>query len=163
VSGDWTFRFDKVTFLDKETRRNFWRRPSWWALLIVLPWSLGLVEDVYEWKRYGTAASREKTAVGVITVHEAANHNQYRFIFSAAGKSYDGFGSLKDVEPKIGQSVTVYYDPLDPTTNSLWEFNELSARSLDPVPLTIAGITAVICTIAWMRHRNPSIDKVINK
>lgn len=88
-----------------------WRRPSWWNLLIVLPWSLGMVLCIHGWRVDRAIALREQISHGVITSHDPQNHNQYGYVFTVAGKSYTGWDSPAN-EFEIGQAVTVYYDPL---------------------------------------------------
>jgi len=151
VSGDWMGNFDS------EWRRR-WARPSWWTLLIVLPWVLGVTYDLYGWKHYEGVAAREQTVIGTITFHDKANHNQYRYVFSVAGKSYEALGGI-DREPIVGEEVVVYYDPLDPTTSAIRDFKDLSSRSLGPVPLTVAGIIAVVVIIVRVRLSKPRVVK----
>jgi hypothetical protein len=96
-------------------------------------------------------ADREETAIGIVTVHEPANHNRYGYNFPVAGKSYNGWESPKS-ELQIGQQVRVYYDPHDPTVNALTDYSELQFDALGPVPLLLAGIGTVAVYIVLTRR-----------
>src|SRR5258706_2448523 len=79
------------------TRVGTWINPTWWTLLVVLPWAIGLTWSIHDWNKARAVARRERVAVGIITVHEVSNHNQYRYRFSIDGQSYSGLGrSSKD-------------------------------------------------------------------
>ncbi len=71
-------------------------------------------------------ASREQSTVGVIVAHEPSNHNRYGYKFQAGGRDYIGWETPLKEEPKIGQSVTLYFDSLQPAENSLTDFAELA-------------------------------------
>jgi len=129
-----------------------WNHPSWWNLLIVLPWAIGLVVTIYGLVNNRTVAQREKSTYGRITAHEAANHNRYGYSFLVNHKSYSGWESPTKAEPYIGQQVTVFYDPLDPTKNALTDFVD-QADNLGPIPMMLLGIGAVTLFI-WYRRRD---------
>jgi Protein of unknown function (DUF3592) len=133
-----------------------WRRPSWWNLLIVLPWVVGAVLAIHTWTVDRAVAEREQTVLGTITAHEPVHHNRYGYRFSVHGKSYSGWESPRKEEPHIGQRVTVYYDPNDPATNALTDFKDLKGESLGPLPLLLFGVGAVAYVIHWRRRRNPT-------
>jgi hypothetical protein len=144
------------------TRLGTWINPTWWTLLVVLPWAIGLAWTIHDWNKDRAVAQRERVAVGIITVHEVSNHNQYRYRFSIDGQSYSGLGSSPNdfsnsgssskEEIAVGQQVPVYYDPLDPSTNALRDFANLSTDSLRPVPILVLGIGAVAIYI-FIRRR----------
>ena len=134
-----------------------WSHPSWWNLLIVLPWTIGVVLAIHAWVNNRTVAQREKTTNGSITAHEPANHNRYGYSFSVNGKSYSGWESPKKEEPHIGQQVTVFYDPVDPTKNALTDFADLEMDSLGPVPMLLLATGAVALFIRYLRvHATPA-------
>ena len=126
---------------------------SWWNLLIVLPWAIGVVLAIHELGNDRTIAQREKTTNGRIAAHEPANHNRYGYSFSVNGKSYSGWESPGKEEPHIGQQVTVFYDPVDPARNALTDFADLEMDSLGPVPVLLFGIGAVALFIRYRRRR----------
>ena len=65
---------------------------------------------------------REQTATGVITSvgHSIRNGPSYRYRFSFAEHTYEGDDGGYDLE--VGETATVYLDPVDPSTNSLNDF-----------------------------------------
>jgi hypothetical protein len=75
-------------------------------------------------------ASREQATTGTVVSHEPRNHNRYGYKFQVSGQDYTGSEAPLTTEPKIGQSVTVYFDPLNPTENSLTDFAELGGAWL---------------------------------
>lgn len=133
-----------------------WSYPSWWNLLVVLPWTLGVVLAIHECTTDRMVAPREKTAGGRIIAHEPANHNRYGYSFSVNGKPYSGWESPGKDKSRIGQSVTVFYDPLDPTRNALTDFADLEINSLGPVPLLLFGIGTVALFIRYRRRHGKS-------
>ena len=73
----------------------------------------------------GLVASRELSATGKIVSHEPQNHNRYGYRFQIGERDYAGWETPLKEEPKIGQSVKVYFDPENPSENSLTDFAEL--------------------------------------
>ena len=73
-------------------------------------------------------ASREQSTTGTVVSHEPRNHNRYGYKFQVSGQDYAGSETPLKAEPKIGQSVTVYFDPMNPTENALTDFAELGDR-----------------------------------
>ena len=120
-----------------------WQNPSWVLLLIVLPWAAGIVYSLYEWRLDSAIAARQQTTNGTITAHEPANHNRYGYVFSMSGGTYRGWEYPQKREYSIGEQVTVYYDPTNPSRSSLTEFDELSLRAFGPVPLLLFGTGGV--------------------
>jgi len=137
-----------------ETASREWVRPSWWNLLIILPWAIGAVWCVYEWKTDRAVAGRQQTTQGIVTAHEPANHNQYVYVFSANGRSYTGRESPKKHALEVGKQVVVYYDPFNPARNALTDFAELSTESLGPVPLLVFGVGGLTVFILRRRRKN---------
>jgi hypothetical protein len=71
-------------------------------------------------------ASREQSAMASIISHEPQNHNRYGYRFQVGGTDYIGWEApLKD-EPKIGEPMKVYFDPQNPSENSLTDFADLA-------------------------------------
>lgn len=140
-----------VSFGDRTDRQ--WRYPSWANLLITLPWALGAAFDIYQFNLYGAVAKRQQIVTGIVRAHEPSNHNCYRYSFSVDRKSYQDCESISSTDnPRIGKDVTVYYDPLDPATNSLTNFSELQEKATRSVPLSLAGIGWVALYIFWRRR-----------
>lgn len=131
--------------------RRAWNPPSWWNLLVVLPWAIGLVLMVNEWRTDNQIAARQRTTSGVITAHAPTNHNQYAYKFEVEDKSYTGWEGPKGRELAIGETVMVYYDPENPNKSALTDFHELGTASVGPIPLILFGIGTVAVFIFCMR------------
>jgi uncharacterized protein DUF3592 len=131
-----------------------WANPSWWSLLVVLPWAIGAIVFIHEWKVDRDIASREQTTQGLITTHEPSNHNRYGYVFTVNGKNFTGWESPKNEGLDIGRRVVVYYDPHNPNKNALTEFRDLGITALGPVPTMLFGIGAVAWYIGRRRRRN---------
>ena len=135
-----------------------WANPTWWNLLVVLPWAIGAILCIHEWRVDRDIATRELTAQGVITAHQPGNHNRYGYVFSVGAKSFTGWEMPGRDGREIGNQVLVYYDPLDPNKNALSEFRELSMNILGPVPMMLFGIGGVAWYIRARRQKGQSIS-----
>lgn len=129
-----------------------WRHPSWWSLLIFLPWVLGSTVAIRGLVEDRTIAQREKTTTGTVTAHEPANHNRYGYSFTVDGRTYSGWSSLSRSRPRIGQQIAVFYDPLDPTKNSLIHFADLDRVTPSMIAATLLGM-ALFALLIWYRRR----------
>jgi hypothetical protein len=140
---------------DHATRdaQSRWANPSWWNLLVVLPWTIGVILAVYGWTVDRDIATRQETTQGVITSHEPANHDRYGYVFSVNGKNFSGWGHPRNADQEIGKRVVVYYDPRNPNKSAITDFRELSAGSLGPVPFLLIGIAAVAWFINVQRRK----------
>lgn len=130
-----------------------WSPPSWRNLLITLPWAIGLVFLLYSSTFHKKIAGREQVAYGTIRTHEPGNHDRFGYGFSVGEKSYTGW-QIPTRDYKIGQSVQVFYDPLNPETNSLDSFSEASDQNLGPTLLCASGIVGVAFIIFHMRRKH---------
>lgn len=146
-----------VDRLEQQVTRT-WAYPTWWNALVVLPWAIGSILFIYEWKVDRDIATREQTMQGVITTHEPANHNRYGYVFSVDGTTFTGWESPGKAELEIGKRVLVYYDPLDPNKNSLTEFCDLGMITLGTVPTMLFGIGAVVWYIRARRRKVKAIQ-----
>jgi hypothetical protein len=133
-----------------------WRRPSWWSLLITLPWALVGVLMIWQGQQDLAVSHREKSTDGVFTAHEPSNHNTYVYQFSVEGKPYTGRGNPPNRQPVVGQAVVVYYDPLDPTNNALDHFAEKGLEIVGPVPVVLLATAGVASFIFFQRRRASS-------
>lgn len=144
----------------ERTARERWREvPSWWHLLVVWPFVLGIVLAVYESRVDQAIASRQNTTVGLLSSQDPGNHNCFRYSFSVSAKSYSGCQTPRDVNAKPGRQVLVYYDPLDPSVNSLSSFNDRSGSALEFVPIFCVFIGLIVSYICWGRWRGKSDSK----
>jgi opacity protein-like surface antigen len=131
--------------------------PPWWVVAVMIPWAIGLVMQVYEWRTDTQIAARQQTTLGVITDHRPSQHNVYGYKFAVNGNAYKGWQSPRNDELAVGKQVTIYYDPKDPSRNALTDFYELSTQSLGPVPLLLLGIGAVVLFVGYKRHKNAAV------
>ena len=135
-----------------------WNRPSWWNLLVVLPWFLALAFLIQQSRTESQIAGRQQTTSGIVTAHEPANHNRFGYKFQANGKTYTGWQSPGNGELAIGKQVVVFYDPQSPGRSALTDFHELSTSSLGPVPILLFGVGAVALFILYRRRRIKTAD-----
>jgi hypothetical protein len=138
---------------NKLTRRvaRDWNPPSWKALLVTLPWVVGLAFFSYSFIVQRAIAGRQQITAGVIRTHDPANHNSFGYEFSVNGKLYVG-SQIPSREYKIGHQVLVYYDPRDPTTSSLDSFTRAADQSLGPVFFCSLFAVATIVVIFSLRR-----------
>ncbi len=137
-----------------------WNRPSWWNLLVALPWALGLAFLIQESRTESQIAGRQQATSGIVTAHEPSNHNRYGYKFDVAGRAYTGWQSPKDDELAIGKQVIVFYDPQNPSKNSLTDFHNSSTSSLGPVPMLLFGIGAVALFILYRRRHSKTTPEL---
>jgi hypothetical protein len=129
-----------------------WGRPSWWHLLIALPWTIGLFFFLHSSATDRAIADRERTTYGIVRTNEPANHDRYGYDFVVNGKLYTGWQIPSREEFTIGQRVLVYYDPLDPTKSTLNSYADTAENVQGPVVFCAFGITAVAIFI-FVRRR----------
>jgi hypothetical protein len=75
-------------------------------------------------------AGRQQITNGSIDTHDPSNHDRYGYTFSVGKRKFTGWaspGSFRDFH--VGETITVYYDPSDPTTNSPSDFHETNPGS----------------------------------
>jgi hypothetical protein len=119
-------------------------------LLIAVPWAIGLAFFLFSPRPYEKAATRQQMTTGIVLTHDAGNHNRYGYQFAVGGKTYSGGQSPKN-DLQIGQSVVVYYDPLNPALNSLYDFRD-GENTLGPVVALSLGIAAIVLFIFLKRR-----------
>jgi hypothetical protein len=130
-----------------------WGNPSWWNLLIMLPWVLGVGFMVYGFRVDQIKAAREQTTRGQIISHDPPNHDRYGYQFVVNGKVHSGWAIPETSEYKIGQQVLVYYDPLDPDKSALGDFAASGYRIIGPAAFCLCGICGVSLFI-FLRRRS---------
>lgn len=135
-----------------------WDNPTWWNPLVVVPWLLGLAFLTYSAISHHIVADRQRTTQGIVTAHETANHDQYRFAFSVDGQKYDGLGRAGKEKLEIGERVVIYYDPRNPSKNALKSFETLSLEDFGPIPALLLGIGVVAWMINNARRRRSSLS-----
>ena len=134
-----------------------WGNPSWWNLVVVLPWALFVIFGLYGLREDQITAARQKTTFGQIVSHDPSNHNRFGYQFGVNGKMYAGWEIPATQDYQIGQQVLVYYDPLDPNKSQLADFADNRSRILGPVSFCLFGICAVALYILLRRRAVCSI------
>jgi hypothetical protein len=125
-------------------------------LFITLPWVIGVVFIFSDSRRMDAVANRQQTARGLVTAYERSNHNQYRYTFTAQGKQYGGISQSPTDSAIVGGQIQVYFDPRDPTTNSLEDFSTRSRRDMGMLPFLALGIGGVAAFILYSKTTSPS-------
>ena len=114
---------------------------------MVLPWILGLVIFIWQWHMYSKAADRQAVTTALILTVEKSKWVHYQFtyanhVYNNLHPEFYGNGV-----PLAEEKVTVYYDPEDPTVNSMTDLHQQSMNAVAPVPflLILSGtVTFVI-------------------
>lgn len=128
-----------------------WGNPSWWNLLVVLPFALFVILALYDFRTDQITAAREQTVPGQIVSHDPPNHNRFGYQFTVNGKMYTGW-AIPTTDYQIGQKVLVYYDPRDPDKSQLDDFADNGYRIIGPVFFCLFGICGVSLYI-FLRRR----------
>jgi hypothetical protein len=129
-----------------------WGNPSWWNLLVVLPWAAFVILALCEFRADQITATREQIAFGQIVSHDPPNHNQFGYQFGVNGRIYTGWAIPSTRDYRIGQQVLVYYDPMDPNKSALADFADSGNRIVGPVSFCLFGILVVFLYI-FLRRR----------
>jgi hypothetical protein len=123
-------------------------------MLITLPWVLLIVFLLAESRHNATVAARQQVTIGIITGHEASNHNQYRYTFTFSGRQYNGLSQSPTDTGEIGDRMAVYFDPLNPDTNSLEDFSAASKRDGNMLPILFIGVAGIAGLIMFSKARH---------
>ncbi|MFZ0337549.1 MAG: DUF3592 domain-containing protein [Terracidiphilus sp.] len=111
----------------KEDYAQRWSRAtSWWNLAGLAPFLLLGTISVHSWWNDAQIATRQKTTIGTIDGHDPPNHNRYSYAFFVNGHQFTGWATPGDRDFVIGQQIIVYYDPVDPSENSAYDFGEVN-------------------------------------
>ena len=142
--------------------RSKGRGSSWWSLTMALPLVIGLVDGLYWSRRDAVIGTRQESTSGQVTAYEPSNHNSCRYTFTVQGKQYAGMDSSPTATPAapaiVGDQLQVYFDPNNPTTNSLEDFSMRSRRDRGLVPLFMLGICVIPVIIFYSKLRGQSRD-----
>ena len=106
------------------------QNPNLVYLVVLIPGTLGGLFLINSAHGDSEIASRERRAAGIIVGHQPSIHNRYEYRFRVEGRDYTGWETPLWKDPQVGDSVGVYFDPLDPTQNGVTDFAARSGRSL---------------------------------
>ena len=133
---------------------------SWWSLTFTFPLVLTLVHGLYYSRRDAAIGTRQESTSGQITAYEPSNHNSCRYTFTVQEKQYVGMDSSPTATPVapaiVGDQIQVYFDPINPTTNSLEDFSIRSHRVRGLVPISAFGICVIPAIILYLKLTGPS-------
>lgn len=127
---------------------------SWNALFMAAPFAIGLVFVWSNFARYHAIAERQQFTTGAVTAFEASNHNQCRYTFEISGRRCSGRWSSSTETASVGQEVRVYFDPTDPATNSLEDFEVASRRQRGLLLFLIVEICGIVGLIVIAKRRS---------
>lgn len=133
-----------------------WSNPSWWYMLVTLPWVIGFVLMAVQSRHDTRVARREQTTPGAITGQDRSNHNSYQYTYALGGRVYREWEFPYRDDFQLGERVVVYYDPMDPATSSLRDFDDLASASDGPMTYTGVGSLAIVAYVVYNRLRKRS-------
>jgi hypothetical protein len=119
-----------ASFIGDLEEQHRWKRSrpaSWWNLFVLCPVLAVVVWCFYSGYSRSQVASRQHFAIGLVDTHDPSNHDRYGYTFSVGKQKFKGWAypaSYRDFH--LGESITVYYDPSDPDTNSPSDFHEIN-------------------------------------
>jgi hypothetical protein len=95
--------------------------------IVIAPWLLGAALMLFASRHDSDVASRQATTVGQVVAHEPSNHDRYGYTFQVNGHEYTGWETPAKAEPRMGQSVTIYYDARTRDENALTDYSKLNS------------------------------------
>lgn len=114
---------------DKVAQWN--RPPSWWNLLILLPVLAMLAWGITSATTSSRIAERQRIVNGTIDSHDPSNHDRYGYKFLVDGKQYTGWAyPSSNIDYSVGERISVFYDPINPTQNMPSSFGVLTSGDL---------------------------------
>jgi hypothetical protein len=118
-------------------------------LVVLIPVVLGAFFLMNSAQEASEVARRQQVTTGVLVAHKLSNHDRWEYQFQVEAHGYSGLDRVRTGTPRIGQAVTIYYDPLDPTTNGLVTFKERSDGLLGPM-LAILLLSALFAAVVLL-------------
>ncbi|HTB95435.1 MAG TPA: DUF3592 domain-containing protein [Terracidiphilus sp.] len=118
--------------------------------------------QVFSSRSFAEAASREASAVGVITYVSGGRGSIYYFRFVADGRQRSGEGAschtpLSNNGCGVGEPVRVYYDPAQIVETALQEYGERARGMLFVgVCFILAGLVVVVLHLIFSRMEKDS-------
>lgn len=129
-----------------------------WLLLTIGALIFGIL--VLRWPTYYSLAVEGIATRGRVTAKEPENHRFVRYSYVVGGIGHDGLGSAGFGNPefdqiRIGDNVTVYYDPQSPQTSFLGDpKHQLQSITRGVVFITVCfPLFAVLALLARDRKR----------
>jgi hypothetical protein len=121
--------FEKPNYQQREPARITRKDYAIYLLLVLVGCIGGTFLFMNFSNHFAIVASRERAVVGIVTDQSDSGKGAQTFYkFAVDGTVYHGH-SRKDPSLKVGQSLTVYFDHDDPTTNSPLECHKNSEEN----------------------------------
>lgn len=127
----------------------------WRNLFITFPFLLLILYSLYGAWADSEIAKRQKTTIARIDAHDPPNHDRYEYIYSVDGKTYSGWEIPDDKHDfLVGEQLTVYYDPIDPSRSALVDFDEAALKAFAPVPMCGVLVLGFVLLIFFLRREH---------
>ena len=131
----------------------------WWKILaayVLGALVIGLVIELVEsgdQQRYGALASSAVRTTGDVTSYNPANHNDLEYEFEVNGFTYKGGGSSHyQGSFSVGQSVTVVYEPENPSDNCACD-PRMELANVQQFPVVGGLLLAVMIPVIYLGVR----------
>lgn len=98
-------------------------------------------------------AHRERIAHATVTMHDESNHGRDHYQFVLNGAAYEGWAYRGHTSPKVGEQISVFYDPTNPSQNSYEDFSDTAVHSLFFVPFLLLAFALAVFRIHRRRRR----------
>jgi hypothetical protein len=133
-------------------------RGGWGYGVVVAPGVVGAAFLIQASLADRRIAERQQTTWGTIDSHEPGNHNRYGYSFEVNERRLTGWAIPKGNDHfAIGQRVTVFYDPSNPSRSQLEDFSRSGEDALAPVPLLLVGTAAALVLVHRFKIRRNRI------
>ena len=144
----------------KEDYARRWNRPlSWWNLAALAPVLFFLLLSVHSSWKVAQAAARQQTAIGIIDGHDPPNHDRYSYTFTVHGNQWTGWASPNDKRNFfLGQRIVIYFDPIDPSENSAYDFHEANPGGIVFIWLLLTACVGFPFYIYFQRRSRKGVD-----
>jgi hypothetical protein len=143
----------------EERRAMMKRPPSWWNLFALAPILFFLIICVRSWKNDAQIAKRQQTTIGQIDRHDPPNHDRYGYTFSVNGKKFTGWANPTDRRSfSVGERIVIYYDPMHPTENSAYDYNEVNPGGVVFIGWLVMGCAFIPLVIFLQRRASKNAD-----
>jgi hypothetical protein len=125
AKAGWSGELDPRHVRPSEGRPHTKMEPplSWWSLAALAAVLLLLILSVHSARNDARLAKRQQAAIGTIDGHDPSNHHRYRYTFSVNGRQFAGWAYPDKRDFFVGQRIVVYYDPIQPSENSAYDFS----------------------------------------
>jgi hypothetical protein len=128
--------------------------PTWAVLSMWLLMSIGgMILSSLQHERDGNIAKRQQTVPGQIDKITTGNRHSAHYSFKFEGRVYHA-ASRDDPSMRVGDSVTVYLDPMDPEESSLDDYWSVSEQNHTMIVFfgVMSVVAAVSLALVWSKR-----------